>query len=347
MKETVLKLRATIPLIDLEDDYFDEGDAEFIRGMRKRAIAEIIGMAEIMARASARESIQDNFMTVQELGPSEIKKDPALPSLDYGDGPILSFSQNTNYDLQAIKSKLGLNNIPLPEIDMADLMDQSFGYMMKKRIINILLAANIAKPGSLGIETGAIFINGHFSTGFDHFNCDYVESDDYYNPLFTKLRELSVAQTWIWLNSIEGAGLYEGNGQLGRAIAALSYTLGPASSNHYLQMIWALLGLEAIYAPKEQMQQTQLMTNISRLLGKDAVIEELLDRLYRDRTRFVHGRMDFPFAHAELDPPLNDDDEEDEGEFVEAVNYGLNLLLTSLQELAAREQVVPPFGSRK
>jgi hypothetical protein len=210
---------------------------------------------------------------------------------------------------------------------------------LRKKVMNLFLVANIAKPGSIGFESGMIYANGHLSSELGHFSCDYLDQEDYELESIIRLRELPIRRVWDWFDSVEGTELNTSIGSLGRAIGALSYIFGPGSSDLWPQMVWSILGLEAIYAPKEQLQKYQLTTNIPKILGKKAVAEDLIERLYELRLQFIHGGADFPFAHNDFNEVYGLEDDE----FYEAQHYALALLLASLQELSERGLTESPF----
>jgi hypothetical protein len=343
MKETLLNLKAIVPLT-LITSYLPEDQVEAANELelRERAIAELLEMSNYLSL-----DINENFgqaprIEIREILPSEIDDDPSSPYRRMIGIKVLQFSIKLKYDPAAIEGQFDEESIlALGRAGVIGLSNDILANELHKKIMNIFLAANIAKPGALGFESGIIYANGQSNTELGYFNCDYLGREDYQLDAIIRLRELPIKKVWDWLDSIEGVSFNTAVGPLGRAIGAISYTFGPESAHFWLQIVWALLGLEAIYAPKEQLQKYQLTTNIPHLLGNKAANEDLIEKIYALRLQFMHGGTDFPFSYSEQDE-LSGLDEGNE-EYLEAQHYALALLVASLQELSERGQTESPF----
>jgi hypothetical protein len=343
MKETLLNLKAIVPLILLVGDSSDEQtEAEIDTELTDRAIAELLEMSNYLNLDISESFGKAPQIEIKEISPSEIDDDPNSPYRQMIQSKILQFSIKLKYDPAEIEGQFDEESISvLGRAGVIGLANDILANELRKKIMNIFLAANIAKPGAIGFESGMIYTNGQSNTELGYFNCDYLGQEDYQLDSIIRLRELPIRKVWDWLDSIEGISFQTAVGSVGRAIGALSYTFGPESSHFWSQIIWALLGLEAIYAPKEQLQKYQMTANIPNLIGKKAVNEDLIERLYTLRLQFMHGGADFPFSYSEQSE-LSGLDEGNE-EYFEAQHYALALLIASLQELSERGQTESPF----
>ncbi len=344
MKETLLNLKGIIPIMKISEATLGDKTAfaEFLE-FNGRAFDEILQMSHYLTLDIGEEFGEAPAIEIKEIQPSEIDQDQSVTYGTIPDGRIIQFSVITQYDPTSIGEQFDEESLKaLGRTGLIGLANDVMAGELQKRIMNLFLAANIAKPGSIGFETGMIYLNGHFHSQLDYFNCDYLKHEDFELESAARLRELPIRKVWDWFDSLEGTEMSIASGPVGRAIGALSYAFGPGSSHLWPQIVWALLGLESLYAPKGQLQKYQLTTNIPKLLGKKAVVEELIDQLYEMRLKFMHGAADFPFAYNELNELFSMDD--DNEQFFKAQNYAIVLLIASLQQLAETGQTALPFA---
>ncbi|HBC47475.1 MAG TPA: hypothetical protein DEO84_10080 [candidate division Zixibacteria bacterium] len=341
MKETLINIKAIIPLMDITDlELEDETKASSMLELSDRAISELIQMSNYLTIDFSENIGESPVIEIKELLPSEIEENVTLPNEGTFKSRILQFSFKKQYDPAAVEAQFDSDGLStLGRSGIIGLTNDIMADELSKKIINLFLAANIAKPGSIGFESGMIYTNGQFNTELGYFSCDYLDREDYEVESIIRLRELPIKGVWDWFDSIEGTEVNSAIGSVGRAIGALSYIFGPGSSHLWPQIIWSLLGLEAVYAPKRQLQKYQLTANIPKLLGKKAVAEELIEQLYELRLQFIHGDADFPFAHNDFNEIYGLDDDK----FYEAQHYALALLMATLQELSERGLTESPF----
>jgi hypothetical protein len=334
MKETLLNLKAIIPLLDISGiPVEDQIEAAGMLELRNRAIDELLQMSNYLTLNLSENTEESPAIEIKEVLAAELDGNATLQYQGLFKGRILQFSIKTQYDPATIEGQFDSESLSaLGRAGVIGLTNDIMADEFRKKIINLFLAANIAKPGAIGFESGMIYTNGQFNTELGVFNCDYLDREDYELESIVRLRELPIKGVWDWFDSIDGTAINAANGSVGRAIGALSYIFGPGSAYLWPQIIWSLLGLEAVYAPKEQLQKYQLTSNIPRLLSKKAVVEELIERLYELRLQFMHGNADFPFAHSDFNEIYGLDGDE----FYEAQHYALALLIATLQELSER-----------
>ena len=83
-------------------------------------------------------------------------------------------------------------------------------------------------------------------------------------------------------------------GRVGRAISASSYLIKQQAYDvSPVDLVWALLAIEALSATGNEGLKNQLMTKSELLLGKRFAYKKRFQRIYDFRSRFVHGDIDF------------------------------------------------------
>ena len=155
-----------------------------------------------------------------------------------------------------------------------------------------VIACNLAAPGLISIdEPPAYHVNDEAFRAPHAFATDLREclSD---TPLTRKnIRLLDIWQTWQWLGKnktfIEGE-LSDTN--VARAIAAFCNLFSYERVYGYpTYFVWAMLGLESLYAEGNQNALSQLKGKIGLVLDLDAAETKRIGDLYNFRSRFFHG----------------------------------------------------------
>jgi hypothetical protein len=105
-------------------------------------------------------------------------------------------------------------------------------------------------------------------------------------------------------------------------------------------LIWAMIGLEALYGRDQAPVGTQLMRKAELLLGARKTHKRVMKEAYRFRSKLVHGEIDIPFFQ-------NDPNEPDFAQFVQnnsdATLLAQAVLVASIQELIRRSEHVLEF----
>jgi hypothetical protein len=161
----------------------------------------------------------------------------------------------------------------------------------------LLLAANIARPGSLSAAEGFAFVNGERVGEAYPFYAETlfgaVEASN--ETGWPRLASTSIRETWEWLRGsrsmVDGVGV----GRLGRALAALSHlTTDTLSRSSSIDLFWVLLGLEALYARGNVGLKEQLLGKSEVVLGPRMENKRLFGAVYDFRSRLIHGDVDLP-----------------------------------------------------
>jgi hypothetical protein len=140
---------------------------------------------------------------------------------------------------------------------------------------------------------------------------------------------------WLWYKNVPGARTAFGEGPIGRALAAFSYIFDESQGDgSQMSLLWAVLGLEAIYGRDSTGILDQLRKKSELLLGSCDQNKKLLAAAHDFRSRFIHGDIDFPFQYCTRDASPNYEQFGEKG--YDAAVYAITVLVASLQALCCR-----------
>ncbi|WP_242343328.1 hypothetical protein [Anaeromyxobacter terrae] len=197
-------------------------------------------------------------------------------------------------------------------------------------ITNLAIVTNWAIPGSLDCAEGHVAADGAGVVSTPRVSCEmplqsYIVARRLHWP---GIRRVSVARAWQWANRNDGFVKGFGGGRVGRALHALSYVLAYDGRSEAVGLLWAILGLEALFGSRGG---HQLRDRVEALLGKPEKNKRLLSEVYDLRSRLVHGDEEIPAAHAK---------HEEEDKFGDAMGRGMDIglaaLIASFHELVRR-----------
>lgn len=207
-----------------------------------------------------------------------------------------------------------------------------------KKVTDLVLCANIARPGSLEIGKCFILINKKYIEEKDGLHYDYFLIEDYFNK-WPFLQELSLANVFEWANSIPDFDYAVSKSPLGRAIGALSYIFLGSNINYEneIKFIWLLIALEAIYSKNKG----KLDKKIKDFLGEGPNDnEEKFKKLYKNRSELLHGKMDFVFRNHIYD--ASDEYERFNDNINDIEQYMLAILLATIQKMVKNNLLTIP-----
>jgi hypothetical protein len=170
-------------------------------------------------------------------------------------------------------------------------------------LTEILLAANIARPASIDFSASYLFIDGKFIENGRGGPSDLRPAvDDAANRGWPNFEQVKIQTVMRWLEKVPGFRARQTESPLGRALAAASYLFWPSwGQTDHLALVWALLGLEALYTRGNLGLQEQLASKTTAYLGNRTSHKKDLSNMYNFRSRFIHGDLDFPYAYNEAD----------------------------------------------
>lgn len=195
------------------------------------------------------------------------------------------------------------------------------------------LAVNIAKPGAFQFTSRYLAIDkkiirtdpgvmNSFESSFD------VSSKFSWPPVAL----LNVFEVWDWLVKIPGFTTGESKTSLGRAIGALSYLLNDSKNQNELALVWALIGLEALYGKGNTGLKSQLMEKSESFLGKRVSHKKEFGNMYDFRSRLVHGDQNFHFNGFE-----GVLEEEYSLRLWDSENFALAALISTVQKMCSHQ----------
>lgn len=171
---------------------------------------------------------------------------------------------------------------------------------LRKAIFEVVMASNLARPGVLAPEGGAVFFDGTKYENIPHWT-NPIDSayDETKHINWPELSELPFRKVWTWLLNVPNFRKGFASSDLGRALAAFSYLFGDSIDSEYPfgHGLWAILGLEALYGEGTELITRQLVDKTNAFLGKQTSHKSALKEMYSFRSRFLHGDINFPYSH--------------------------------------------------
>lgn len=231
---------------------------------------------------------------------------------------------------------------PLPDkTDYWNVIAAREGF--EKWIYDIIVAANIAKPGTLEMGKGSLFQNG-YEHAIDEMGKAFLLRGARDLATFAgwpKIQALDIAKVWKWLAKQEGFMEGFGGGPTGRAVNAFSRLFGIQAQDDVTNLLWALVGIEALYTEGQGSLMQQVKEKSQVLLGKQEEHRKKLSRMYDFRSRFVHGDLDFSGKRAAFG---NKDTSRHNKELLETICFAEAILVASLQKLVELDWAGPSFS---
>ena len=206
-----------------------------------------------------------------------------------------------------------------------------------------LLCGNIAKPGALKIAEGVVFVDGEYTRTSEGFYTEFeVASEVSRTRAWPPVTELEIGQVWNWANSLPGFGRGIGEGPIGRALAALAHlAFSDFRQSGPMDLVWALLGLEAIYARGASGIGSQILEKAAVLLGAPENHKHFFAGLYDRRSRFLHGDVDLAFPGCD---PV--ETQRHDSQHADSYYAALAMLLATIQQLVLRNEREVRFSYR-
>ncbi|PHM19492.1 MAG: hypothetical protein CK604_11800 [Curvibacter sp. PD_MW3] len=175
---------------------------------------------------------------------------------------------------------------------------------LQLEINTFLLLANILRPGSLSAEHGYAFVKNKQAETTPPFFAEHlfyaVEASQRLG--WPKFFKPDLLQGWNWLRDSGALADGIGVGHLGRALAAVSHlTASDLKKTSSIELVWILLGLEALYSRSNVGMKEQLLAKTEALLGPRTENKKAFGVVYDFRSRLLHGDVDLPLRFTEFD----------------------------------------------
>jgi hypothetical protein len=222
---------------------------------------------------------------------------------------------------------------PISEEELLDISKSLAADDLKKLICDLILTSNIAKPSSIDSRSGFIFVDGELKSELDdYYGCELCLSLELAQKLgWPPINKTSIIKTWEWISRIDSFDNGVPEGPAGRAIAAMSYILNDDS---FLRIVWALLGLEALYGKGNIGLREQLLAKSESFLGSRTMNKKKFGNMYDYRSRLLHGDIDIPLEYTPYDG-------EDRfmsflGDTAESTQIAEAMLIATLQKMVSK-----------
>ena len=150
------------------------------------------------------------------------------------------------------------------------------------------------------------------------------------------LHRLPIRDALMWLSRLSGWNEGIGRGAVGRAVAAFSQAISlDRHTTTGLSLLWAMIGLEALYCRGTEGLKAQLKEKSQLLLGAFKTHKRRFGQVYDFRSSFIHGTEDAPFAHRYRSEDASVWDHVHKSH--EEASLALVTLLASIQQLIIRD----------
>lgn len=170
-------------------------------------------------------------------------------------------------------------------------------------LIDLYLAASVASPGSFYFWETWLYVDQKLLKREDGALSSLDNARERAAELkWPPIQTLSIRDVYTWLQHLPGFNDRRGIGRVGRAVAALSYLIKtPMNDQGELSLVWALLGLEALYGVGNVGLKSQLLEKSEALLGPRLANKKQYGWMYDFRSRLIHGDTDLLFRHNDFD----------------------------------------------
>lgn len=201
--------------------------------------------------------------------------------------------------------------------------------IFEKRINEIVVAANLAKPGCLRITKGAVVRDGKYIELVDCQNSSNLSNAvGHCNKIgYPVFQELDFITAWNWINNFDNYKLGFSINKIERALNCFTFLLEKSQPE---SLFYSIMGIEALYVEGNGGLQEQVKSKSEAFLGKQNTFKKAYSSMYDFRSRYIHGDLNFPLSHW-YDTPLKKDNFNINLE--EATYFSTGLLIASLQKL--------------
>lgn len=205
---------------------------------------------------------------------------------------------------------------------------------LKSFIEALVTVANLARPGTLEVGDSQLFINNSPSFGNRALVHSLAFAVDYATKTsWPQIKNLDIEATWRWA---QRNNLFDSFGMtpVERAYNAFTYLLTQPRTDEVINLFWALVGIEALYAKGTSGVQQQILEKTQVLLGRRETFKKHLSEMYQVRSRFIHGDLPFPgqFYHYDASPEF----EKFTDKIGQATELATVVLIASLQMLVEK-----------
>jgi hypothetical protein len=204
---------------------------------------------------------------------------------------LLSFKTSTTFKLRGEcfipKKKLS------PEEELP-LRISSASTDLEFLINKVVMAANIARPGTLNTDSSISFVDSEYFASSPGLHNDISSLYIFDNKIeYPEIQFLNIVPAWKWLVKFKDFNEGFGNSSLGRSLGAFSYLFShDINQADPTNNLWSIIGLEALY--KSNGSKKELLERIKLFIGDHEKLNSIINEIYKVRSSIVHGGMNIP-----------------------------------------------------
>jgi|GEM_PF-6063547 len=237
---------------------------------------------------------------------------------------------------EVLADAIDLSGVSIDPNIIADLLCHE----TTKCVHDLFFALNIARPGAiqlLKVTTTALEAAADGKTQYpQEWALAWHKSA---NGEWPSLRELDSDVVLRWLQGVDGFRDGFARDAIGRAVQALTYLLEPIDRPE--QLLWVMVGLEALFTTGGANLSRQLRQRSIHLLGEHPSAVKSISEMYRTRSKFIHGKMNFGGAYHHQD--ASDEFGFFDIKLIDALDVGFAMLLAAVQALIIGEHLTLDF----
>jgi hypothetical protein len=240
---------------------------------------------------------------------------------------VLHFTARANVRL--LESEEG--GIDLDKAQLRPVAESVASEEFANTLSRLLLCACLAKPGAVYTDEAAVWANqvahGTVPAFYGSLEAAVRTARELKWPT---LDTVAIPDIWAWAAQLPGFADGMPQGRIGRAIAGLSHLVVTETS---AGLVWALIGLEALYCRGVGNLKRQLMEKSEVLLGPRREFKRRFDKMYDFRSRLVHGDVNLPLLFSTFSTTEH---QQYDHELYEAESIASAMLLATVHEMVRR-----------
>lgn len=215
--------------------------------------------------------------SVDSLNMAEKKYFNRIKQLENQEAIIIA----SNFNLSPISEDLSISKF---------LTEKKF----KNRIIDLILAVNLAYCGGLNVFEGQLFSNGKTVDSFgliiNELQFGKLLASNIGWPL---LSNLPIGKTFSWFMKFNETLDNVSNSSISRALNAFTYLFHTSLwwEDDTGDLLKSLVGLEAIYTDDHLDLQNQLDYKSQLILGERQEFKKVIKKMYKYRSMYIHGKL--------------------------------------------------------
>lgn len=199
----------------------------------------------------------------------------------------------------------------------------------KKRLCDLVVAANLACPGSLRIVKGVVIQDLYRVTDLDKMDSMFFKTTLEYcsKYRYPPIIKIDFYKTWQWINKFK---MYLNGFSRTKIERALNCFYLLFEKNEPENLFYSIMGTEALYVKGTGGLQEQVKSKCEAFLGVQHDFKKVYTNMYDFRSRFIHGDLNFPIKHNYC---IDDRLPKFNKSMQEATYFSIGLLTASLQKL--------------